>query len=240
MIILASGPLAKLLLPLHIRCVYVNGQESLGPGDLEAALDSLKKAGEKAGLGPAAERPGSDRGQRCTDQPGDKARLGPASEVRFGSDPDQQYYTYWPGKSGMPWPAWCETGEDFETPEEYLGSARDMRLSEGLSSLFDRIDSILDVILDDKPLITGLLGYDEGAAVAASYLLYKEGASRIESAIFIHGWPAHAVDGSVVFADQTEKRVDIKSIHVVGVQGTYSCGGSSAPRIDWRSRRLTK
>ncbi|KAG6097869.1 hypothetical protein E4U31_004889 [Claviceps sp. LM219 group G6] len=92
----------------------------------------------------------------------------------------------------------------------------------------------LMIILDEDPEITGILGYSEGATVAASLILeeqrryVEEGrARRIKSAVFFAGWPPVRLVGDTVeclLADECDTVIDIPTCHVVGCNDPYIDG----------------
>ncbi|KAG6321610.1 hypothetical protein E4U22_001697 [Claviceps purpurea] len=92
----------------------------------------------------------------------------------------------------------------------------------------------LIMVLDEDPEITGILGYSEGATVAASLILeeqrryVEEGrARRIKSAVFFAGWPPVRLVGDTVeclLADECDTVIDIPTCHVVGCNDPYIDG----------------
>ncbi|KAG5934393.1 hypothetical protein E4U59_006250 [Claviceps monticola] len=92
----------------------------------------------------------------------------------------------------------------------------------------------LMMVLDEDPEITGILGYSEGATVAASLILeeqrryVEEGRTRrIKSAVFFAGWPPIRLVGDTVeclLADECDTVIDIPTCHVVGCNDPYIDG----------------
>ncbi|KAF3352635.1 hypothetical protein VD0004_g7881 [Verticillium dahliae] len=99
--------------------------------------------------------------------------------------------------------------------------------------LQETIDAVLKAI-DDDPEIDGILGYSEGATIAATAILEErrrweeEGIPRrINCAIFFAGCPAISLkDGSIsMLSDaEAEDAIDIPTCHVVGCNDPYIDG----------------
>ncbi|KAI5457748.1 serine hydrolase FSH [Mariannaea sp. PMI_226] len=89
-------------------------------------------------------------------------------------------------------------------------------------------------VMENDPEIDGIMGYSEGAAIAASLIL-EEGSRwkkhgtprRIKYAIFLGGWPPLSVDGDSVqwfLADECEMLIDVPTCHVIGCSDPYIDG----------------
>ncbi|KZZ91760.1 Serine hydrolase FSH [Moelleriella libera RCEF 2490] len=89
--------------------------------------------------------------------------------------------------------------------------------------------------LDEDPSITGVLGYSEGATVAASLVLeekrrFEEDGRprRIQNAVFFAGWPPVGLDNNdevhCLLADECENLIDVPTCHVVGCNDPYIDG----------------
>jgi hypothetical protein len=82
--------------------------------------------------------------------------------------------------------------------------------------------SYLDDILEDEGPFDGIIGYSEGATVAATFLLTEqeraaeEGrAPRIKFAVFFAGWPPVRPDADqMVLCDETDLVLQVPSCHV--------------------------
>ncbi|KAG5988680.1 hypothetical protein E4U43_004672 [Claviceps pusilla] len=102
--------------------------------------------------------------------------------------------------------------------------------TEGVSGA---IEYILDILRAD-PEIDGILGFSEGAIVAASTLLEEkrrweeEGIPRqLKCGIFFGGWPPISLRGgrgSVLLADESEDVIDVPTCHVVGCEDPFIDG----------------
>lgn len=114
-----------------------------------------------------------------------------------------------------------------ETPESTLRS-----ITKHSVSSFESVRSALDYLiqlLDKEGDIDGVIGYSEGARVAASLILDERQRQKdsgrtphIKCAIFIGGWqPVHPVSGGDVYADETEERIEIHTCHVLGSNDPY-------------------
>lgn len=105
-----------------------------------------------------------------------------------------------------------------------------------LASVQEAVQWLLDMI-DADPEIEGVLGYSEGATVAATLILEErrrwevEGRPRrIKRAIFFSGWPPLSMAGGkvqVLLADQCQDVIDIPTLHVVGYSDPYILGAIS-------------
>ncbi|KAJ5799991.1 CAZyme family CE5 [Penicillium psychrosexuale] len=80
--------------------------------------------------------------------------------------------------------------------------------------------------LEKNPDIEGIIGYSEGATMAASLILDEDRKAqetgrprRIRCAIFITGWPPLSPEEDVVLADESDYTLDIPTLHVVGADG---------------------
>lgn len=80
--------------------------------------------------------------------------------------------------------------------------------------------------LEEHPEIEGVIGYSEGSAMAATWILDEvhrlqtEGRPRrIKCAVFFTGWPPGSVDNEVVLADESDIVIDVPTLHIVGANG---------------------
>lgn len=91
--------------------------------------------------------------------------------------------------------------------------------------LFDQMDRIGDV--------DGILGYSEGGLVSASLLLEDQRRvdmghpRRIKAAIFFFGWPPLNRDGLILLSDETDIRIRIPTVHVIGGADPYLDGSKA-------------
>ncbi|GLA19454.1 hypothetical protein AnigIFM62618_007565 [Aspergillus niger] len=89
-------------------------------------------------------------------------------------------------------------------------------------------------ILDEHPEIDGVLGFSEGATVAATLLLEEERLvqeegrkRRLKYGVFIAGWPPLRIDGDRVtgcLADETEDMIEVPTCHIIGANDPYVDG----------------
>lgn len=84
----------------------------------------------------------------------------------------------------------------------------------------------LDDFLEKHPEIEGIVGYSEGSAMAASYIIdeqrrLKEAGRtrRIKCAIFFTGWPPFSDESALILSDESDAVVDVPTLHVVGANG---------------------
>ncbi|CAG8336061.1 unnamed protein product [Penicillium salamii] len=92
------------------------------------------------------------------------------------------------------------------------------------------IDYLYDT-LEKNPDIDGIIGYSEGATMAASLIMDEERKAqetgrprRIKCAVFITGWPPLSPEENVVLADESDYILDVPTLHVVGANDPYRYG----------------
>jgi hypothetical protein len=80
--------------------------------------------------------------------------------------------------------------------------------------------------LEENPDIGGIIGYSEGAAIAATFILDEQRRQqetgrerRIKCAMFVTGWPPIDPHKGVILADQDDDLIDVPTLHVVGANG---------------------
>ncbi len=103
-----------------------------------------------------------------------------------------------------------------------------------LDTAGNALEYLRDIIAENGPF-DGILGYSEGASVAATYVLDEQkrflesGLPRtIKCAVFITGWPAcDPGDSKMLLADEYEDVIDIPTFHVLGSKDPF-CKGSEA------------
>jgi hypothetical protein len=83
-------------------------------------------------------------------------------------------------------------------------------------------------ILEKNPDIEGIIGYSEGATMAASLIMDEDRKAqetgrprRIKCAVFLTGWPPLSPEEDVILADESDYVLDIPTLHVVGANGDY-------------------
>lgn len=83
--------------------------------------------------------------------------------------------------------------------------------------------------LDKNPDIEGIVGYSEGATMAASLIMDEERKAqetgrprRIKCAIFFTGWPPLSPEEDMVLADESDYILDVPTLHVVGANGNFT------------------
>jgi hypothetical protein len=80
--------------------------------------------------------------------------------------------------------------------------------------------------LEKNPDIGGIIGYSEGASIAATFILDEQRRQeetgrerRIKCAMFVTGWPPINPGKGIVLADQDDDLIDVPTLHVVGANG---------------------
>jgi hypothetical protein len=111
------------------------------------------------------------------------------------------------------------------TPEDVMRNLMDKQIKwKNRSSVIQ----FLDDLLIKHPEIEGILGYSEGAAIAASYIIDEQRrlketgrTRRIKRAVFFTGWPPFSDEPALILSDESDAIVDVPTLHVVGANGEY-------------------
>lgn len=93
--------------------------------------------------------------------------------------------------------------------------------SNGSSSAQEAIDYLYDIMEKDGPF-EGIIGYSEGATVAATLLLHEQRRyettgipTMFKCALFFAGWPPMSPDlNKIVLADESDLTITIPTCHV--------------------------
>ncbi|KAJ5158641.1 uncharacterized protein N7500_008292 [Penicillium coprophilum] len=118
------------------------------------------------------------------------------------------------------------------TPEEAMKAAAQAAGNPTFSSIAQVVDRLVG-ILDGEGDIGGVIGFSEGAQIAASLILEEQRRERehgriprLKCAIFFSGWPpVHPVTGRLLTADDyNEEPITIPSCHVVGASDPFIDG----------------
>lgn len=87
----------------------------------------------------------------------------------------------------------------------------------------------LDDLLEKHPEIEGLVGYSEGSAMAASYIIEEQRRfektgrpRRIKCAVFFTGWPPFSDEPALILSDESDTVVDVPTLHIVGANGKHT------------------
>ncbi|KAJ5827161.1 hypothetical protein N7447_003924 [Penicillium robsamsonii] len=119
-----------------------------------------------------------------------------------------------------------------DTPEETIKAATQAAGDPTFTSIPKVMDRLIG-ILDSEDDIDGVIGFSEGAQIAASLLLEEQRRERelgrmprIKCAIFFSGWPpVHPVTGRFVTAeDYDEEPITIPTCHAVGALDPFIDG----------------
>ncbi|OKO94429.1 hypothetical protein PENSUB_11696 [Penicillium subrubescens] len=85
--------------------------------------------------------------------------------------------------------------------------------------------------LEENPDIGGIIGYSEGASIAATFILNEQRRQeetgrerRIKCAMFVTGWPPIDPHKGVILADENDDLVDVPTLHVVGANDPFRHG----------------
>ncbi|KAJ5902693.1 hypothetical protein N7495_003221 [Penicillium taxi] len=94
----------------------------------------------------------------------------------------------------------------------------------------DVMDYLYDT-LEKNPAIEGVIGYSEGASIAATLILDEEirfqetgRPRRLKCAMFFTGWPPMNPEKGVILADESDLVIDIPTLHVVGANDPFRHG----------------
>lgn len=120
-----------------------------------------------------------------------------------------------------------------ETAERSLRSAVDQAGRPQCRNIRAVMDYLIELL--DREDITGVIGYSEGARIAASLILEERRRKqaggyvpRIKCACFMGGWQAmDPSSAKELFADEMDERITIPTCHVVGSNDPF-IGGSLA------------
>ncbi|KAJ5628113.1 hypothetical protein N7490_010341 [Penicillium lividum] len=119
-----------------------------------------------------------------------------------------------------------------ESPEATMKYAVEKAGNPSFSMIKEAMSRLIEMIDCDED-IGGVIGYSEGAEIAASLILEEERLSkesgripRIKCAIFMCGWPPKdPVTGNIVLADDYDREViKIPTCHVVGAMDPFLDG----------------
>lgn len=110
---------------------------------------------------------------------------------------------------------------DCETPEDTM---REL-MREGVATAHKSVDkamSYLTKIIQERGPFEGIIGYSEGGAVAATYLLYEQSRARkkgiepmFKYAIFFGGWPPiDPVTHAMILSDESDTMIQIPTCHI--------------------------
>lgn len=82
--------------------------------------------------------------------------------------------------------------------------------------------------------IEGVVGYSEGALVGASLLVEdqrrvaEQGAPRrLKAGIFFFGWPPLSRNGNVILADESDEKIQVPTVHIIGGADPYLDGSKA-------------
>ncbi|QKX56786.1 uncharacterized protein TRUGW13939_03893 [Talaromyces rugulosus] len=118
-------------------------------------------------------------------------------------------------------------GPTIGTPMPNLDNPIYHSSQEGIAYLYD--------IMERDGPFDGIIGYSEGATVAATLLLHEQRRFEVEGrvpmfkcAVFFAGWPPMNPDlNAVVLADESDLQITIPTCHVIGSLDPYLGGSMS-------------
>ncbi|KAJ5247160.1 hypothetical protein N7468_002143 [Penicillium chermesinum] len=119
-----------------------------------------------------------------------------------------------------------------DTPEASIKCAWEKAGNPSFSCIASVMDDLIKILENDNE-IEGVMGYSEGAEIAATLLLeeqrrYKESGRipRLKCAVFLSGWPpVEPVTGGCILADDFEDEViKIPTCHILGAADPFLDG----------------
>ncbi|KAF3356451.1 hypothetical protein VdG1_03731 [Verticillium dahliae VDG1] len=119
---------------------------------------------------------------------------------------------------------------DCESPEDTMRELMREGASSG-KSIDQAIKYLSDIVAKRGPF-DGIIGYSEGATVAATMMLHEQRRQQQSGAtplfkygIFFAGWPpVDPTNYSVLLSDQTEERIESRTLHIIGSLDPYLDG----------------
>lgn len=118
-----------------------------------------------------------------------------------------------------------------ETPEMTMRELMTYGVAKTDDSARRTLDYLYDIMDKDGPF-DGIVGYSEGATMAATLLLHEQMRERDEGrqpmlrcALFFGGWPpmTPTLEG-MVLADQSDLMIDMATCHIIGSRDPYLHG----------------
>ncbi|KAL2265958.1 hypothetical protein VTJ83DRAFT_5310 [Remersonia thermophila] len=120
---------------------------------------------------------------------------------------------------------------DCETPEDTM---REL-MREGIATTHRSTDNALKYLLkimQEQGPFDGIIGYSEGATVAATLLLHEQRRFKrkgikpmFKYAIFFAGWPPVDPDRhNIILSDESEEMIEIPTCHIIGSLDPYVHG----------------
>ncbi|KAH6617684.1 serine hydrolase FSH [Chaetomium sp. MPI-SDFR-AT-0129] len=120
---------------------------------------------------------------------------------------------------------------DCETPEDTM---REL-MRDGIATTHRSTDNALKFlvnIMEEQGPFDAIIGYSEGATVAATLLLHEQQRSKkkdippmFKYAIFFAGWPpVDPVHHNMILSDETDATIEIPTCHIIGSLDPYVHG----------------
>jgi len=132
---------------------------------------------------------------------------------------------------------------DCETPEDTMRELMKEGVASSSKSTGGALQYLLDIMEEQGPF-EGIIGYSEGATVAATLLLHEQIqfhekgiAPMFKYAIFFAGWPpVDPATHSIMLSDETERTIEIPTCHIS--RFCPRLAASRVPRADRACSRL--
>ncbi|KAH8671518.1 serine hydrolase FSH [Xylariales sp. PMI_506] len=121
-----------------------------------------------------------------------------------------------------------------ESPEDTMRELMREGLAPSNRSTDRAIKYVADIMAKQGPF-DGIIGYSEGATMAATMLLYEQHCFKrygttpmFKYAIFFAGWPpVDPKSHALVLSDERDDRIEIRTLHVVGSLDPYIDGSTA-------------
>jgi len=120
---------------------------------------------------------------------------------------------------------------DCETPEDTMRELMKEGVATSTKSTGGALQYLFDIMEEQGPF-EGIIGYSEGATVAATLLLHEQIqfhekgiAPMFKYAIFFAGWPpVDPATHSILLSDESETTIEIPTCHIIGSMDPYLHG----------------
>ena len=143
----------------------------------------------------------------------------------------------------------------WETPQYFTPEQKHQHLRQSIRARSGGTDAVRQAldriyrIMDEEGPFDGILGFSEGATVAATFLIdylqrvaKNEQKAELRGAVFISGGPPYTADGKdVALADEKGQMITIPTCHIIGCNDTvidgcvalyHVCDENSATIVD--------
>ncbi|MCJ1355748.1 MAG: hypothetical protein MMC33_005740 [Icmadophila ericetorum] len=111
------------------------------------------------------------------------------------------------------------------TTEEYIRKLSQVQCIDG-KSVSDACAYVQEIVNGSDGPFDGIIGFSQGASLAATYLIRKPRDAQLECAVFICATPAMDAEGTgFVLADEPHDTITIPTAHITGFQDSLRKAG---------------